>query len=236
MRRNISDLERVLSIAGGGALVAYALTRGRRQSFAGAALTTGAGLVARGMTGYCPISAAVGRNTRVEGTRDALGGARGAHVLERITIRRPPAELYRFWRDFANLPRFMDHLQDVRVITPTRSEWTAKAPAGTTVTWRADVINEKEPEVIGWQSTADSEVATAGSVRFKPAADGGTEITVHLQYEPPAGRLGSWVAWLFGEEPSQQIRADLEKLKRLLETDAVSGRGHYAARRTESPV
>jgi uncharacterized membrane protein len=129
----------------------------------------------------------------------------------------------------------MDHLEDVRVITPTRSEWTAKAPAGTTVTWQADVINEVEGELIGWQSTPDSEVATAGSVRFRPVG-GGTEITVHLQYEPPAGRLGSWVAWLFGEEPSQQIRADLHKLKRLLETDALSGRGYYAARRTETPV
>jgi uncharacterized membrane protein len=83
------------------------------------------------------------------------------------------------------------------------------------------VINEIEGELIGWQSTENADVATAGSVRFVPAMGGGTEIIVHLQYEPPAGKLGSLVASMFGEEPSQQIRSDLRRLKEILETGEV---------------
>jgi uncharacterized membrane protein len=239
MQRNISNLERAVSVAAGGALIAYAVSRSRRDGVTVSPITatTATGLIARGLSGYCPISATIGRNTRESDTRAALSGRRGIHVHESITIARPAHELFRFWRDFSNLPRFMDHLEEVRVISPVRSVWTAKAPAGRTVKWEADVINEIDGELIGWQSTENADVATAGSVRFVPAPLGGTEIIVHLQYEPPAGRLGSWVAALFGEEPSQQIRADLRKLKALLETGEAptvtgqpAGRASYGRR------
>jgi uncharacterized membrane protein len=219
MTRNVSGWERVASIAAGAALLYLGTRRHRENRLASSA---GAGLLARGATGYCPVNAMVGRNSADRSsTRAALGGSRGVHVYESILINRPPSELFSFWRDFSNLPRFMKHLENVEVLSPTRSVWTAKALAGTRVTWEADVINEIEGELLGWQSTANSDVATAGSVRFVPAANGGTEIIVHLQYEPPAGKLGSLVASLFGEEPSQQIRADLRRLKEILETGEV---------------
>lgn len=218
MTRNVSDWERVASVAAGAALL-YLATRQRPANRL--ATSTGLGLVARGIGGYCPVNAAVGRNSDRADTKSALSGARGVHVYESITINRPAPELFRFWRDFSNLPRFMEHLDHVQVLSSTRSVWTAKAPAGMRVRWEADVINEIDGELIGWQSTENADVATAGSVRFVPAPGGGTEIIVHLQYEPPAGKLGSFVASLFGEEPSQQIRADLRRLKTILETGEV---------------
>jgi uncharacterized membrane protein len=84
------------------------------------------------------------------------------------------------------------------------------------VEWDARIINEVDNQVIGWQSLEGSTVATAGSVHFD-SADGGTLVRVNLQYSPPAGKLGSAVARLFGEEPSVQIREDLHRLKMLLE-------------------
>jgi uncharacterized membrane protein len=219
MTRNVSDWERVASVAAGVALVYLGMRQRRANQLA---TSTGVGLVARGLTGYCPVNAAVGRDTSRSSTKVALGGPRGVHVYESIVINRPPAELFNFWRDFNNLPHFMEHLADVKVLSPTRSVWTAKAPAGMRVKWEAEVINEIDGELIGWQSTENADVATAGSVRFVPAMGGGTEIIVHLQYEPPAGKLGSLVASMFGEEPSQQIRADLRRLKEILETGAVT--------------
>jgi uncharacterized membrane protein len=218
MTRNVSDWERVASVAGGAALL-YLGTRQRPASRL--ATSTGLGLLARGIGGYCPVNAAVRRNTDRSDTKAALSGSRGVHVYESITINRPAPELFRFWRDFSNLPRFMEHLDNVKMLSSTRSVWTAKAPAGMRVKWEADVINEIEGELIGWQSTENADVATAGSVRFVPAPGGATEIIVHLQYEPPAGKLGSFVASLFGEEPAQQIRADLRRLKTILETGEV---------------
>jgi uncharacterized membrane protein len=216
MQRNVSDWGRAASLAAGAALL-YLGTRQRTSNRL--ATSTGVGLLTRGLTGYCPLNAALGRRADRSNTRLALGGSRGVHVDESIVINRPAAELFRFWRDFSNLPRFMEHLQDVQILSPTRSIWTAKAPAGTSVKWEAEIINEIDGRLIGWQSTGNADVATAGSVRFVPSSSGeGTEIIVKLQYEPPAGKLGAFVASMFGEEPSQQIRADLRRLQQLFQS------------------
>jgi uncharacterized membrane protein len=233
MTRNVSDWERIASVAAGTAL----LVLGTRQRPANRVATSaGASLVARGISGFCPVNAMIGRNSDRSDTRVALGGDRGVHVFESITINRPSPELFRFWRDFSNLPRFMEHLDDVRVISPVRSIWTAKAPVGMRVKWEADIINEIEGELIGWQSTENADVATAGSVRFVPSESGGTEIVVHLQYEPPAGKLGSLVAAMFGEEPSQQIRSDLRRLKMMLETNDIPRRAPGNAMPRQEPM
>jgi uncharacterized membrane protein len=220
MERNIGAIERALSMAAGAALVAYAMSGSRRTKALNVTAAAGAGLVGRGLSGYCPVSAAVGRNK--SDTRVALAGRRGIRVRERVRINRSPHDVFAFWRTLSNLPQFMDHLVEVRVIDSTRSRWTAKAPGATTVSWDAEIISEIDGELIGWRSTKNADVATAGSVRFVPAPGGGTDVLVTLQYNPPAGALGSWVAWLFGQEPSKHIRADLEKLKGLLESGYVS--------------
>jgi uncharacterized membrane protein len=213
---NVGGVERWTSTAVGAGLLLAGLSRRDRGGVAAA--IAGGALLFRGASGYCPVNAAVGRNTATGDTRTALGGSRGVHVKESITIDRPVTELYLFWRNFENLPRFMEHLESVRQIDRDRSHWVAKAPAGMRVEWDAEIINEVENQVIGWRSLPGADVASAGSVNFDDAGERrGSRVTVHLQYEPPAGRLGALAAKLFGEEPSQQIREDLRRLKRLLE-------------------
>ena len=219
MQRNITDWERAGSIIAS-ALVG-ALAASRRES-RGVTAAAAAGLFLRGITGYCPLSAAVGRNSRAANTREALAGPRGVHVRESITINRPVDEVYHYWRQLSNLPQFMSHLERVDELDRTRSRWVVRGPAGTTVSWDAHIINEIPNELIGWQSVGNSDVVSAGSVHFTPSPHGGTEISIHLQYEPPAGKLGAWVASLFGEEPSQQIKADLQRLKAHLETGEIA--------------
>src|SRR5207237_3055072 len=123
-------------------------------------------------------------------------------------------EVYDFWRNFGNLPRFMDHLESVQVTGDRRSHWKAKAPAGTTVEWDAETTENRPNELIAWRSVEGADVTNAGVVRFVAAPGGrGTEIHVDLRYEPPAGKLGKLVAKLFGEEPSQQVEGDLRRFK-----------------------
>jgi uncharacterized membrane protein len=214
MQRNISEWERAGSIVAAAALAAAAASRrGRRVP----AMLAAGGLFFRGLSGYCPASAAVGRNARRTDTREALSGPRGIHVKERITIARPVDEVYRFWRSFSNLPQCMTHLERVDEIDRTRSHWVVRGPAGKTLEWDAEVINDVPNQVIGWRSIGDADVISAGSVNFAPAPGGGTEVVVHLQYEPPAGRVGASLASLLGESPSRQIRQDLRRLKDHLE-------------------
>ncbi|MGE0446239.1 MAG: SRPBCC family protein [Vicinamibacterales bacterium] len=230
-RMNVGSMERWLSVVAGGALAAYALRR--REKVGGAAALAGAALLYRGATGHCDVYEALGVNrARGEGrgtgviadfgsdTRQRLGGARGIHVEESVTINRPIGEVYRFWRNFENLPTFMQHLESVAMREAGVSHWVARGPAGMKVEWDARIINEVENKVIGWQSLEGATVSTAGSVNFDQDPHG-TRVTVHLQYNPPGGRLGAAVARLFGEEPNQTIREDLRRFKRLIETGEV---------------
>lgn len=150
--------------------------------------------------------------------RDQLGKV---HVIQAVTINRPREDVYRFWRDFQNLPRFMSHLEYVEVIDGY-SRWRAKAPLGATVEWEAELFTDRPNDCIAWKSREGALVPNYGSVRFLTAPGGrGTELRVELHYEPPAGALGATIAKLFGEEPGQQIRGDLQRLKQVLETGEV---------------
>ena len=148
--------------------------------------------------------------------------ADGVNVRRSVTVRKSPDEVYRYWRRLENLPEFMAHLESVESRGDGRSHWVAKAPAGTTVEWDAEITEESPGELIAWRSLKGTKVDNSGVVRFAPApGDRGTEITVELRYDPPAGRMGAAVAKLFGEAPEQQLADDLRRLKQVLETGEV---------------
>jgi uncharacterized membrane protein len=211
---NIGPIGRWGAVVGGAALAAYGL---KRRSLGGAALgVAGAGLMYRGLTGYCQIYQALGINTSRGGTASVV------EVDKTMTIGKSPEELYRFWRRFENLPRFMTHLDSVQNLDPKRSHWVAKAPLGMTAEWDAEITEERENELIAWHSVEGAYIPHRGSVRFQPAPGGrGTEVHVTLAYAPPLGKLGATFAKLFGEEPGQQLGEDLRRLKWLMETGEI---------------
>ena len=165
---------------------------------------------------------------------------RGIRVRKAITINRPPEEIYRFWRNFENLPVFMSHLESVRQLDDRHSYWKARAPLGATVEWTAEMVEDRPNELIAWRSVEDADVTNSGRVRFTPAPGGrGTEVQVELSYEPPAGVIGATIAKLFGEEPSQQVDGDLRRFKQVMEvgevvhSDASIHRGAHPAQPSE---
>ena len=222
---NVADVERWASALGGAALTAYGIRHLKERKVAGAMIAAaGTSLMFRGATGHWPAAESNGFNTangRTD-TRAALSGSRGVIVEEVVRINRPAHELFRFWRNFDQLPMFMDHLVSVRQLDSVHSHWVAKAPAGRSVEWDAEIINEIPDELVAWRTRDTSDVVSAGSVNFKSAPEGrGTDVRVRLQYHPPAGKLGSAIAWMFGEEPSQTIREDLRRFKRLMEAGEI---------------
>jgi uncharacterized membrane protein len=127
-------------------------------------------------------------------------------------------ELYRYWRDFENLPRIMRHLKSVKKVDEKKSHWVVDAPMGRTVEWDAEIINDEPGSVIAWRSLAGAGVDNAGSVRFVPApGNRGTEVRVNIDYIPPAGQVGAFVARLFGKNPKQEIQEDLRRFKQMME-------------------
>lgn len=169
--------------------------------------------------------------------------SRAIHVHKAITINRSMTEVYEFWRDFQNLPRFMNHLESVQVMDGGRSHWRAKAPGGMTVEWDAEIIEDRPNELIQWRSLEGADVDNAGAVCFQAAPGGrGTEVHVELYYNPPGGVIGAAVAKLFGEAPDQQIAGDLRRFKQVMEigevmqSDASIHTHPYPAQPPEEPV
>ena len=215
---NVSNPERWFSVVAGTALAAYGLTR---RSVPGVLLAgVGGALAWRGATGHCLIYRSLGISTALDADGDrsvSVPYGLGVGVEESVTVNASPEVLYRFWRNFENLPRFMSHLQSVKVLDDKRSHWVAKGPIGSDAEWDAEIINEIPNELIGWRSVDGSRVNNAGSVHFIPTR-GGTEVKVILRYDPPAGKLGAAIARLFGEDPARQVAEDLRQFKRLIES------------------
>ena len=216
---NISATARWTSMITGAALAAAGYRRSNRVLG-----LAGLGLLARGASGWCPVTAAVDPDAQYGSspTKTHLGGSRGVIVEDAITIYRPVSEVYSYWRNLENLPRFMEHLEDVRVTDPLHSRWAAKGPLGVTVKWEAEIINDIPPTLLSWKSVGQSDVVSAGSVRFRPSGEQATELRIKLQYDPPAGKVGATVAWLLGEDPQHQIAEDLRRFKQLVETGEIS--------------
>jgi uncharacterized membrane protein len=215
---NVRDIERWASLATATTVVAYGLAR---RTVPGVCLAFAATPLAyRGLVGEWPRF----RNGRLASgdTRAALAGERGIHVRESIRVERPLAEVYRFWRQFENLPRFMTHLERVTDLDNGRSHWVARGPGPLRIEWDAEIINEVENKVIGWRSLPGSDVVTAGSVNFSTVRGGrSTQVSVHLQYAAPGGRAGALVATIAGRDPSHAIREDLRRVKQLLEAGEI---------------
>lgn len=211
---NVGNVERVVSIVAGTALALFGL---RRFSLTRLGMAfVGGNLVYRGLTGHCGVYERAGVSTAdpSEGVRGNLG----TKIDRRAMVYAPPDRIYRFWRNFANLPRIMDYLESVTVQDDKRSHWIAKGPGGVRVEWDAEIINEIPNELIAWRSTSGN-IDHAGSVRFEEGPGGrGTSVRVSLQYDPPGGSATHALATLLGSDAGARVDRDLQNLKRVIES------------------
>jgi uncharacterized membrane protein len=206
-----SDVERWASLVGGGALVLMGL---QQRSLRGVLMSlAGGGLIYQAAT----------KQSTIKQAQEAMGINQAIKVEKTVTINKPADELYHFWHNFGNLPRFMKHLKSVDVYSDQRSHWVANAPLGGSVEWDANILEDRENELISWASVQAADIENSGFVRFtKAPGNRGTEVKVVLEYNPPGGALASAFAKLFGEEPEQQIGDDLRRFKMLMEAGEIA--------------
>lgn len=213
-RVNVGRQERRASLAGGAALILSGLRNvARRRYLPGLTLVLAGGLlVYRGQTGHCDLYQAAGIDT-------AGTGENGVQVEKFLTIDRTPLQVYQFWRNQENLPRFLRHLDSVQMTGELSSHWKASGPAGTTLEWDAELVEDYPGELLLWRSVGDAPLPNEGLVEFREAPGGrGTEVKVTIRYFPP-GRLAARLADTI---TARQIEADLTRLKQILETDATA--------------
>lgn len=195
-------------------------------------LALGGTLLYQAYTGNNPLFKRLGIRVNrkpPEGAKETIIAA------QRVTIGVPRDELYRYWRDLSNLPRFMRHLVAVRVVDDRRSHWMAQAPAGRIVEWDSELVEDEPGYTLRWRSLPGSDVTHFGLVRFSDAPAGqATEVYVELQYVPPGGSLGAVLARVTGEEPQWQIAEDLDRLKRLAEAGELRARADRPSPATQA--
>lgn len=215
-QNNVGTLERVASAAGGALLLVLGLGR---RSLGGISLAaTGGALLFRGVTGFCPVNAAVGRDS----TEAAGAEPRDRSTLEiqtTVTVQKPRADVYAFWRRLENLPAFMEHIEDVRQTNERLSHWAAVVPkTDRRIEWDAELQAIEENRRLSWRSVEGSEIENAGEVRLEDAPGGrGTEVHVRISYRPPAGAAGHAVARLLNPAFEQMVKEDIRRFKNVIE-------------------
>jgi len=177
------------------------------------------GVAAAAVAGVAALDVVAGNRQ----ARHDAGHSGLEHVTRAMTVNRPPAEVYEFWRNLEHLPRFMRHLRSVTVTGPGRSHWVVEGPGGLPVEWDAEIVEDRPGEFLAWRSLPGAQVENSGWVSFRPAPGGrGTEVSLRLVYHPPAARLGAAVASLFGRDPARQLREDMGRLKQVIETGEIA--------------
>jgi uncharacterized membrane protein len=235
---NVHQAERIASVIAGGALAVYGIREGlKRSRTEGAALAlAGGALVRRGITGYCDVYRMLGVNTAgmEPGANATIAYQQGVRVDRSITINASREEVYSFWRDLTNMPRFMKYVKTVKSIDSTHSHWMVEGPAGQKFEWDAEIINEIPNELIAWKSLPGASIPNTGSVRFDHASAGrGTRISISLQYEPPAGQVSVWFAKMFGKDAESEVDTELHRLKNIMEAGEIPTSSGQPTGRTE---
>lgn len=179
--------------------------------------------VHRALEGDASLTAAVHQRSVAKAAADAQGWDEASIVGRTVTINRPRQELYAFWRDFRNLPLFMESIVSVEVLDGRRSRWTVAAPAGRTVEWTSAITEDEDGRLIAWETEPGGDIKSTGRIIFRDAPPGrGAEVTAEILYDPPGGDLGKLIAKLFQKEPKIQARHDLRRFKQLMETGEIS--------------
>jgi uncharacterized membrane protein len=216
LQENWTPAARLLVGAAGGAL---ALTGARRGDLLGSVL---------GLAGLALLS----RSATNAELRELVGaGGRGIDVQKAINVAAPIDDVFSFFTNYENFPRFMSHVRQVRDTGEGGSHWVVDGPAGVPVEWDAVVSDVVPNEVLAWTSVPGSAVESAGLIRFAQNDDGTTHVDLKMTYRPPAGVIGHAASKLLGVDPKKQMDDDLARAKTYLETgtparDAAQGVEH----------
>ena len=207
LNANVGTVERVLMVAAGSYLLYKALSGNKKNA---SAAMIGGTMLARGVTGYCPIYDLAAHTPTLKSSN--------VNIRTTVVINRPISEVYTFWRNLENLPLFMKHLESVKETDRITSEWTARGPAGIgTLSWKAEILMDETDQMLSWHSLPGSTVDNAGKVRFRDAGNNSTELDVTISYHAPYGKTGETAAKMLNPLFSKMVTNDIQSLKTFLE-------------------
>ena len=208
---NVSTIERLLMITSGSYLLYKGLSQNKKNI---GKITSGGAMLIRGITGFCPVYDVVDRWKN--------DSASNINITTNTLINKPINEVFAFWRDFENLPHFMNHLESIKVISDTLSQWTAKGSGGQgKITWIAEIVKDEQDKILSWRSKPNSSIQSFGTVVFKPIGNT-TEIDISISYRAPFGSAGKEAAKFLNPHFEKIVREDIQNAKIYMETETYS--------------
>lgn len=206
---NVTPLERIASIAAGSLFIYNSVRQGTLGVFGALA---GGYLLFRGGTGHCTVYSLIGK-------RELPDPVKNVNIRTSLKVNRPRHEVYAFWRHLENMPKFMSHLESVRAIDETHSEWKAKGPGGIgTVEWRAEIVKDEPGELLGWSSVPEADIQNAGKVEFHDGPNNTTRLDITISYRPPLREVGETIAKLLNPMFEKMVKDDVGNFKVYMET------------------
>lgn len=138
-------------------------------------------------------------------------------VTKSVIIKGDIGNVFNLWSNFEHFPHFMKYIKSVTKTGPRTSHWEVEGPLGMTARWDAELTRLEDNKRIAWNSKdREGNVTTSGQVTFNALPDNETEITVLLQYVPPAGKAGELITNLFSD-PEKRLEEDLRNFKSFAE-------------------
>ena len=137
-------------------------------------------------------------------------------MTKSIIVKGDLAEIYDAWTEFENYPEFM---KDLKAVTPTgerTSHWVMEGPLGKLVEWDVEATRLETNRRVAWNSKDGGDLKTSGQVTFTNLPDRQVEVTLTLQYVPPAGAVGKVVEQIFAD-PEEFMIGTLRNFKARIE-------------------
>jgi uncharacterized membrane protein len=145
-------------------------------------------------------------------------------VEESVVIRRPVEQVFAYYEDFRNLPDFLGDVMRIELTGERTSRWTIKAPLGLEVHWSV-VVTDIQPNAFIAYQTGSVTAAARWEINFSPGTEPGTTIVREVM-SIPGGLLTEAALAAVGKPPAREVRANLERLKEVLETGHVTNRDY----------
>jgi uncharacterized membrane protein len=135
-----------------------------------------------------------------------------AAIRKSAVIDRSPEEIYRFWRNFNNLPRILNHLESVKLLGNGKSHWVIDTPAGK-IEFDAKITEDRPNKFIKWRSLPGAEISSRGEVEFNRLDGDRTEVVFELAYDPPPGLLGKAISFFIKTFSAGEVEGALRQLE-----------------------
>ncbi|MGH7233558.1 MAG: SRPBCC family protein [Nitrospiraceae bacterium] len=148
-------------------------------------------------------------------------GRRAVEINKTMNIAAPIDQVFEFWSNYKEFPRYTVHVHDVREKGEGRSRWTVLGTGGLELSWNAVITSFIPNQELAWRTEPDSSVQHAGILKFMDNQDGTTTLHIRMSYNPPAGALGHGIATLFRTDPKTLIEEDLVRIKTVLENGKI---------------